>query len=190
MAEGKQNATLAFAGGAAVAAALLAWRTRSAQAANGNVVLDKATMDLLAAIAAACGDIDLSMAKLDDILAVLTAGAGGGGGSVPGQGWPANRPGIRCATMPLAAAATGYQLPVQPVPSGFTVLVKGYPTNAGLIFVGEDLSYVTNIPAGGAGGSVWPLLPNEGIGFQVDDVSRIWVAAATAGDMVSWAVER
>ena len=186
MTEGKSNAPLVFAGGAAVAAALLAWRSRSAQAANGNVVLDKATMDLLAAIAAACGDIDLSMAKLDDILAALTQG----GGNVPGQGWPANRSGIRCATMPLAAATTGYQLPVQPVPSGFTVLVKGYPTNAGLVFVGEDLSYVTNIPAGGAGGSVWPLLPNEGIGFQVDDVSRIWVAAATAGDMVSWAVER
>jgi hypothetical protein len=183
--EGKQDATLALAGVAAVGAAIAALRARAvAQASNGTLKLDQATLELLAAIGLAVSDIDASMA---DVLAALAAG---GGGSVPGQGWPINRTGIRCQTVPLAAANTGYQLPDQPVPSGFSVLVKGYPTNAGLVFVGEDLAYVTNIPAGGAGGSVWPLLPNEGVGFQVDNVNRIWVTAATAGDMISWAMER
>lgn len=181
--EGKQDATLALAGVAAVGAAIVALRARAVQGSNGTLKLDQATLDLLAAIGLAVSDIDASMA---DVLAALAAG---GGGTI-GQGWPANRTGIRCQTVPLAAAATGYQLPDQPVPSGFSVLVKGYPTNAGLVFVGEDLTYVTNIPAGGAGGSVWPLLPNEGVGFQVDNVNRIWVSAATPGDMVSWAMER
>ena len=185
--EGKQNATLGLAGVAAVMSAIAVLRSKAAQGSNGTLKLDQATLDLLAAIGLAVSDIDQAMAKLDDILNAL----GQGGGS-PGQGWPANRSGIRCNTMPLPAVNTAYQLPDQPVPSGFTVLIKGYPTNAGLIFVAEDLAPAMNIPnaAVGNGGSVWPLLPNEGIGFQVDNVNRIWVSTATAGDMISWAVER
>jgi hypothetical protein len=185
--EGKQNATLALAGVAAVGAAVAALRMKTAQGAPGTLKLDQATLDLLAAIGIAVSDIDLSMAKLDEILAALTQG-----GSTPGQGWPANSPGFRANTIPLGAINTAYNLPAFPVPSGFTVMVKGYPTNVGLIFVAEDSNSALNVPIPlvGNGGSVWPLLPNEGVGLQVQNVNDIWVSTATAGDMVSWIVER
>lgn len=178
---GKQNATLALAGVAAVAAAAAALRRTGAVQAADTVHLDQETLDLLVALGTAVGDIDQ---QLPQILAALQGRSQGEGG-ITVQGWPGNRSGIRTRTIILPAVGTAYRLPDFPIPSGYSVLVKADPTNAGFIYVGESASDVTDIPGG-----TWPLIPNEGVAYQVDNVNRVYVSPQSANDRVCWTVEK
>jgi hypothetical protein len=139
---------------------------------KGQPVTDEALMNLLAAIAQTEQDI------LTAVQGILVPGALGTIGVVP------NTSGVVSFRLQCPAAATAYKLPECAIPDGFELAIKGWPANAGLIYVAGAQLEAINI------NQVWPLLPNEVIHYKVSNAKSIWVSAVTAGDIVVCTVEQ
>ncbi|MDD4985692.1 MAG: hypothetical protein PHQ43_07880 [Dehalococcoidales bacterium] len=108
--------------------------------------------------------------------------------------WSPSAKGIMTARLivPMALAmppspAMYVQLPSMAVPQGFSVTIKALPVPlnplGSLIFIGESIGILQS-------GQSYPLVPNEPIPFQIDDVNDIWIAASVAGCGVAIACER
>jgi len=166
MADGKSSDAGKVAVGAGVGAiiALLATQRAKAQPGNDNTAL----LEALAVIA---------QQQADMLAAVLAI-------SIPPGGVVPNTSGITSFRLVCAAAATPYELPDCSIPDDFQLLIKGWPTNAGLIYVGGAQLECTNV------NQVWPLLPNEQVGYKVSNANSIWVSAVVAGDIVVCTVEQ
>ncbi|MDP2729129.1 MAG: hypothetical protein Q8O55_01445 [Dehalococcoidales bacterium] len=139
---------------------------------GNTLTLDEATMNLLIAIAASGADLQTLVSEL------LTAVANLHLAVVP------NTDTLAAGRLSIGALNQWYQLPDAPVPDGMTLQLKGWPTNGGLIYVSDSEANVTNPNA------VWPLLPNEAIGYNVQNLNAIFVSGTVVGDLVCWTFER
>lgn len=83
-----------------------------------------------------------------------------------------------------AVAGRGYQLPPFLIPLFKEVAVKAWFTNVGVIYVAYRQSDSQNVAVG------WPLIANEGVGYDIPKTDDVWVMAAVAGEGVSFTVEQ
>lgn len=190
MAEGNAGKAGVVMGGVAlVASAIALVRKGIVQAAPGEielVTLNEETMLLLIAMAQTSADIEQLLAQ-----------ALGGEPGQPGQlnlqvaGYPPNTESMTATRVQIAVLGRHYQLPDIAVPDGFVLQLKGWPANLGTIYVGNAQGTVTNI------NQVWPLLPNEAIGYGVKNAKELYVAgiappagASIIGDWVAITVEQ
>jgi len=190
----ERNAGGVVMGGAALVAAAIALAQKRVQAApiengeSGLVTLNEETMQLLIAMAQTSADIE----KL------LTQALGAlGEPSQPGQlnlqvaGYPPNTETMIATRVQIVALGRHYQLPDIAVPDGFMLQLKGWPTNLGTIYIGNAQGTVTNI------NQVWPLIPNEAVGYGVKNARELYVAgiappagASIVGDWLGITVEQ
>lgn len=160
---------------AIAAAAALAKKVQAAP--GGELVIPKEFWDLIIAIATYAGTIDDSIQKLIQEMAKLTINV---------QGFPANARGIRNFSIICTVANQAYPGNDMIVPEGMSLLIKSYPTNAigSLVRVASSLSDATNI------NSSWPLMPNEAVGYQVQNANEMYVSGTAAGLLVIFSVEK
>jgi len=181
----KGTAIAAGIGGVAlVTAAIALAQKRVAKAAPGGegaISLDSETMQLLIAMAQTTADIEQ---LVDRILGSLGGLGGSGGVNLQVQGYPPNTETITATRVQIVAINTFYELPDIVVPEGMVLQFKGWPTNAGLIYVGYSRATVVNI------NQVWPLLANEAIGYAVKNTDGIYISGTVAGDWCVMTVEQ
>lgn len=159
----RANAALALSGGAAIAAALawLASRPKGVAAAEGTFPPE--AMQLLAAIAS-------GIERLSP-----TEATGAEEPSLSVKGYPPNQSGIIVSRRVIAALGQWYEFPDIPVPEGYTVLFKGWPTNAGVVYVAGSRNEAGNIE------TVYPLLANEFVRLQIQNFNQVYVSGLAAG---------
>lgn len=184
MAEKDQTArgALVISTGAAIAAALAFLTRRKAIAAPAELVsLDEATMNLLIAIAKSSGD---TYEKLGEVISAIEGIPGVSISDIKVQGYPPNADGIISGRIPMTIVNTPYRMPDVRIPDDFEVQIKGWPTNAGIIYVGGSEPAAVNI------NQAWPLLANEAIGYRVKNLNQVYVSGTVAGDFAAYTVEQ
>ena len=169
----KAHAGLLLGAGAAVAAAIALARSGTAQASTSGqpVSLDQPSMALLEAIAQANG------AMLEVVSRLEMPGGNLAIGVVP------NTDEISSGRWQVGAINTAYRLPELVIPDDMEIQLKGWPTNAGIIYVASSAPSALNIT------SVWPLLPNEAIGYRIKNLNVLYFSGTVAGDWIVWTVE-
>lgn len=148
--------------GAAIAALWALLKTGKVQAAGG---IPDELMALIIAMAQNLENIDTD---LDDVEAAIKDLALQGG-----LGWPANTNSITALRVAINPAA-GMQLPAIIVPSGMTLVLKAWALNPAWVQVGATIGEAASI------NQSFPLLPNEIVGYQVQNADQIYVATAGA----------
>lgn len=165
----------------AIAAVEAMLASRPVKAAPGGIVsLDEATMNLLIAIAQEIGvSTEEVIAELRNIIsAVNNISLGGGLGIAP------NTESITATRVVIGALFTPVQLPDISVPDQMILLIKAWYLNAGIIFVGES-ALASNSP-----NSVWSLVPNEFVGYRIQNANALWITGNAIGDSVVVTVEQ
>ena len=175
MAETKDPRGAILAAGGVIAAAIALSRSRVAKAAEaGNkVALDEATMALLEAIATAQGAILETITNLN---------TGQGQGTLA-VGVVPNADEIVSGRRQVTALNTAVRLPELVIPDDMQIQLKGWPTNAGLIYLASTAPQSSNIE------SVWPILANEAIGYRIKNLNSLYFSGTAVGDWVVWTVE-
>lgn len=169
---GKAGLAVGISVTAAIAAAVALLKSREAKAAPPNgqgpidytVALDNASLELLIAIAQSSEDIREVVAR--------------------GVAVAPNTEGLISGRVAIAAVNAPYALPDIVVPDDMFIQIKGWPTNAGIIYVAGMRSSATNI------NQVWPLLANEAIGYRVKNAKAIHISGTVAGDWAVYTVEQ
>jgi hypothetical protein len=177
---GKVGAGLLGATAGAILTALLTMG-RKAQAAppEGTTVFtpDEETWNLLVGILQ--GIVDLG-GKADDLmLAINNLSMSLGGFPLLKNPKSGVTDHVICSTVGVAV-----QLPDYVVPFDKIVAVKALNTNASPCRVAFSKVDAENLTA------AWPLIRNEGKGWKVDNVNRLWVCFAAPTDGVAWSVEQ
>jgi hypothetical protein len=95
-----------------------------------------------------------------------------------------NANGIRSGRLLIVAANQPYQFPDITVPDDMYFVIKAGPLNAGIINVGGSGPDVRG-PEG-----VWPLLPQENVGYRVKNAQSIYCSGTVAGDFAYYTVEQ
>lgn len=160
---------------AAAITAALALFTGKAKAAVGNGQIPEELWNLIIAIAKSADNID---ADMDTLISKL------GEAGITVQGWPENCNAIQTVRIICTVANQAYQLPDMDIPDGFQLLVKAWPLNAGLIYVGEDQSAATNP------NRIFALNRSETVGIAIVSGNVAWVSATVAGDSVCLICEK
>lgn len=150
----------------AAAGALIATRPASAKTA-GVVTLDEVSINLLIAIAQGIENLNSQIVQ---------------GGLV--QGWPPNTENIEIARIDIGAVNTAYRLPDIDVPDGFTLIIKAWPTNGGIVYVAKSDPDARNI------NQVFPLLPNDVVGVNIKNAKSLYISGTNAGDFATILVEQ
>lgn len=159
---------------AAIAAALaFARKAKAVPAPEGAIELPQALWDLIIAIASSIDSVDTDIDTLITELGKL---------SISVQGWPPNAEGI--SSLRVAIATAGTKLPYIAVPSGMSLVIKAWALNPGWLQVGGSLAECTNI------NQTFPLLPNEVVGYQVQNADQVYIAATVAGCFACLTVEQ
>ncbi len=172
----KAKAGLVLGSGVALATAITILASRKAEAAPGEIVaLDEASLNLLLAIAQAGAD---QAELLQQAVAALEAL------SIDVQGYVPNAKGIIATRIQITALVRPFNLPDIEVPDDMALLIKGWPTNGGLIYVSDTSPGSTNV------NQVWPLLANEFVGYRVKNANAIWISGTQLGDWAVMTVER
>ncbi len=182
--ENAGKAGVVLGGAALVTAAIALVKNQAARAAPGGGVisLDEATMNLLMAMAQTSADLE---DLVNQILGSLGVGENGGEGvTLNVQGYPPNTDGIIAGRVEIVAVNTPYGLPDIVVPDDMILQIKGWPMNAGLIYVAGMRTSATNI------NQIWPLLANEAIGYRAKNAKEIHVSGTVAGDFAVYTVEQ
>jgi hypothetical protein len=177
---GEKNAGKAgvvLGGAALVTAAIALIKERTAFAAEGVVTLDEATMDLLIAMAQTGADVE-------ELVARIIGSIEGGETTIQVQGYPPNAESIATTRVLIGAIDTAYGLPDIVVPDDMNLQLKGWPTNAGIIYVGYSRATVIDL------NQVWPLLANEAIGYRVKNAKGIFISGTVPGDWLALTVEQ
>jgi len=151
--------------------------------------------------------ISMSLTSSDEFLALLigvlnrietnTAGGGSGDGGDLAKAIDAltaaitggsidlkNPPRIATGQVVCATAATPQQLPRYQVPYRKPVMVKGLPTNLGVIGVGNSPQESSNNV------SQYPILAQEIVEYEVEYTDTIWITSTVAGEGIAWTVEQ
>ena len=164
---------------ALIAAAIALIKDRQVKAAPGEqLILDEATLNLLMALAQSSADLEETVGQ------ILASIGGGEGVTLQVQGYPPNTEGIISGRVAIAAVGTPYQLPDIVVPDDMIFQVKGWPMNAGIIYVGGTRTSATNI------NQIWPLLANEAIGYRIKNADGLYVSGTAVGDFAVYTVEQ
>ena len=154
---------------------------QSRVAAAGNVVtLDEATQKLLIAIAQATGQ------SLETVQAILLA-LQGEALDVNVKGYAANRPSGITGRIFINQINTvkAYRLPAFLIPDDYHIVLKAWPANIGLIYVGFSQLAVTN-----SLDQAYPLIRNESILYRVTSADALYVSGNTVTDSVTYTVEQ
>ena len=159
---------------AAIAAAIALPKKTASAKSSGIVSLDEAAINLLIAIAQGIENLNQSFQNLIP----------GEPGQMVIQGWPPNTDNVEIARIGIAALNTAYQLPDIIVPDGFTLLVKAWFTNAGIIYVARSDPDARNI------NQVWPLIPNDFVGVNIKNANRLFLSGTAVGDFATLLVEQ
>jgi hypothetical protein len=161
-------------------AVLMSFLTHRTEASGSDIVsLDDATLKLLAAMAISIDNIDNDADLLADILsAIQNISISGGSEIIP------NNKNAITNVVQGALAAKAYRLPDTSIPLGRTLTIKSYPTNAGIVYVARSASEAINWQ------QAWPLMPNESIGYRVNNAREFWVSFAVAGESAVFTVEQ
>jgi hypothetical protein len=122
--------------------------------------------------------MDTMSANFTAVLEALNKLQTGGGM----QGWPANANSV--AGLRVAVPVTGVRLPDMAVPSGMSILLKAWSLNPGWLQVGGSTAEATNV------NQSFTLLPNETVGYQIENANQIYIAATAAGCFVVLTVEK
>ncbi len=94
-----------------------------------------------------------------------------------------NQPYFKALRFVCPAINTNYRLPSIPVPEGMSLLLRGWPTNGGIIYVTGDSAVLNQV------NNSYPLLANETLSIRITDASTLHVAATVAGEFIVLAVE-
>lgn len=81
-------------------------------------------------------------------------------------------------------ANEGYPVPAIIVPDGMTLVIKAHPENVLLSLIYVSNSKSTSQP------HLWPLMPNESMGWRVKSGSALWVSTNVPGSIAVISVER
>lgn len=173
MAQSTGKAGVVIGSAAAIAAAIAL--ARSAQAAADTLTLDPAIKELLFAIAEAQTGVLSGVEQLIALLEQLQL-------TGTFQGWPPNA--NSGSSLRVAIAITGTQLPYIAVPSGMSLVIKAWALNPGWLQVGFSLAECTNI------NQSFPLLPNELVGYQIQNADEVYVAGTLPGCFACLTVEQ
>ncbi len=177
------KAGLVVGGAAAVMAAIALAKTRVAQAAPGDQnAMNEALLEILAAMAGTNADILAAVQRI-----FIPSGDGGDGGGVLNlrvQGFPPNTERIISTRVFIENLNTPFQLPDIIVPDDMELQIKAWPTNGGLIYVGESRVAATNV------NQVWPLLGNEAIGYRIQNAEEIFISGTIVGNSAVVTVEQ
>lgn len=98
-------------------------------------------------------------------------------------GWP-NQPFLEVFRVVGTAAMTPYQLPYCMIPHGMALVVKGYPTNGGLVYISGTSHGVLNI------NSAYPLVASEVLELFGINAANYYMCAAVAGESIICVVEK
>ncbi len=168
------NAALAIGSGAAILAAIALVRKGASPAqASQELNLDEPTTELLVAIAQGVISIETAIASLGDT-----------GGGIGGPGWPPNAEHVMATRIAITALNKGHQLPSIAIPDDFQILLRGWWANGGIIYVGGSESESVNI------NTTWPLLPNDIVGYRIQNANTIWISGTTVTDSLVLTVEQ
>lgn len=171
---------------ALIASAIALIKSQRVSAAElTTVTLDKATQDLLVAIAAATGEtLDTVKSILDKMIApVSPVSPVSPGGTI--IGYALNLPSGITGRITISQVPHAYRLPAIDIDDDYSFSLKAWPTNAGLIYVGFSDVSVTNQLEG-----AWPLILNEAISYRVQRASALYVGGTVVGDSVTYSVEQ
>lgn len=173
------GAGLVVGSAAAIMAAIALARDRVAKAAPGdNTAFNEALLEILSAMAETNGEILTAIQR-------FSFGNGDGGPeNIIVQGFPPNTKTIMATRVQITALNTPIQLPQFIVPDDMELQIKGWPTNAGLIYVSDARANATNV------NQVWPLLANEAIGYRIHDSEDIYISGTAIGDFAALTVEQ
>ncbi|KKM60864.1 hypothetical protein LCGC14_1537530 [marine sediment metagenome] len=160
---------------AAIASGFALIRSGKVAAAPGSPgAIPVEVIELLVAIAQSADNTDKDMDTLLDAVQNLTLDT---------RGWVPNADEIVSGRMDVEALNTARQLPHLVVPDDMEIQLKGWPANGGVIYVASSDPEAKNI------NSVWPLLPNEAIGYRIKNLNEIYFSGTAVGDWVCWTVE-
>jgi hypothetical protein len=169
-----ENTGKAVLGGAAlVSVAILLAQNKVKAAGGGAVTLDAETLQLLIAMAATSADIEQ---LLNQII--------GQAGQIQVAGYPLNTRTAISVRVRIPALNTSYPLPDIEIPDGFALQIKGWPTNGGIVYIAQSDSAARNI------NQVWPILPNEAVGYFIKNAKALYVSGTVIGDSCVVTVEQ
>lgn len=171
------KAAIGISTAAIITAAIAATRKPVAASQGGQLTLPPEFVRLIAAILATSDSIDDNLLKAIEEIAKIAINV---------QGFPPNALGIRTFAKLCAVANQAYQSDDMVIPEGMDLIIKSYPTNpvGSLVRVASSQSDATNP------NSSWPLVPNEGVAYQVKNANEIYVSASVAGCLVIFSAER
>jgi hypothetical protein len=159
-------------------AVLMSFLTKRAEASSDIVSLDDATLRLLAAMAVSIDNIDNDADLLADILSAIQ------NLSISGAGIAPNNRTIYNSTVVGVVAVKAYQFPDLVIPEQRALVIKGYPLNGGLSYIGRSAAECTNWQ------QAWPLRPNESIAYNIKNAKELWVSFQVANESVVFTVEQ
>jgi len=172
MADAKDPRGAILGAGAAIAAAIALSRNSPAAASSSNGGhIDAGIKTLLEAIA------EGQNAMLQAITGIE---------AVPGQvtiGIVPNTEEIACGRAQVAALNTSYNCPDLEVPDDMAIVLKAWPANGGIIFIGNTSPEARNLM------SVYPLIANESIAYRIKNLNEIYFSGNGVGDWLCWTVE-
>jgi hypothetical protein len=167
------KAAVTISAGAAITAALALLTGKSKAAQNGTIPDE--LLQLVISIAQSADNIDTDM---DTLISKL------GDAGISVQGYPKNCNGIQSVRVFCTVVGQVYQLPSMDIPDGFPLMLKAWPLNTGLIYIGEDQSAANNP------NRVTALNRSETTSIYVTNAKYIWVSGTFAGDSVSLLAEK
>jgi len=161
--------------GTAIALAIGWLNANKAKAAEQ--AIPEELMNLVIAIANSADKVDEQ--TLGIIAAINNLSLGGG------LGWPLNANAITALRVAITPA-TGMRLPQIIVPSGLSLVIKAWPLNPAWLQIGGSVAECSSI------NQSFYLMPNEIVGYQVENANQIYIAAAGAvpGCFASLTVEQ
>jgi len=175
MAQQKDRGNAVLGAGAIMASAVALLNSGKVSAGE----LDEATRQLILAIA------QNSAATLESVNAILEQLSAGG----EIKGYAPNSYNIRVARLFINNLTLAIHLPSINIPDDTHLLIKAWPANVGLIYVGNSATSV--IPtAGGIITDAWPLLPNEIVGYKLKNSNTVYIGGNTIGDSFVISVEQ
>lgn len=83
-----------------------------------------------------------------------------------------------------AAAGTAIQFPEYMVAYDKTLAIRAYPLNAGNMYVGNNKADAENP------NSSWLLVPNDVVGWKINNTRQLWASCTVVGDGIVCTAER
>ena len=82
----------------------------------------------------------------------------------------------------VTSAGTAEQLPYVKIPFDHKVLIKALSTNAGIVYLGNSKTEAEDTSMR------FPLGVSETVEYEINDLSQLWLDAATSADGITWTV--